>query len=166
MVNREILPSVRSNDKRAAGRAAAALVAMTVAACSGSDSAAARTSAPARRNLLLIVVDTLRRDHLGAYGYGKPTSPNLDALAKESVLFERCLAPSSWTGPSTASLLSGLYPARHGAHEYERIPDQVEMLAETLRDAGFRTGAVSGNPNASPQFGFDQGFEWFSAPTA
>jgi arylsulfatase A-like enzyme len=165
---------VRSIDKRAAGsplvRLVAGLLLGVGGACSGE--AAARQDEAARprervapRNLVIVLIDTLRRDHLGAYGYAKPTSPHLDALARESVLFERCLAPSSWTEPSTASLLSGLFPARHGAHEYARLPDDVTMLAETLRDAGFRTGAVSGNPNASPLFGFDQGFETFSAPT-
>lgn len=114
-----------------------------------------------RPNVLLVVIDTLRKDHLGLYGYGKPTSPRLDALARESVVFDRCVAASSWTEPSTASLLSGLYPARHGCHEYAAVPDDALMLAEVLKEAGYRTLGLSGNPNASPLFGFKQGFDRF-----
>jgi arylsulfatase A-like enzyme len=144
--------------------AAASAVLAVALACAQERPDDARPAATRRPNLIVVVIDTLRRDHLGCYGYAKATSPHLDELAKQSVLFERCLAASSWTEPSTASLLSGLYPARHGAHEYAKVPPQVEMLAETLRAAGFRTGAVSGNPNASPLFGFEQGFDSFDFP--
>jgi len=129
----------------------------------------APTAAPAapRRppNVVVVVIDTLRRDHLGCYGGTAGLSPRLDALAAESALFERCLAPSSWTEPSTASLLTGLYPTRHGCHEYAVLPQELELLSERFRAAGYRTIGVSGNPNASPQFAFDQGFDafWFDA---
>ncbi len=116
---------------------------------------------PARKNLIVVVIDTLRRDHLGLYGYGRPTSPALDAFAKEAVVFDRCMSTSSWTEPATVSLLSGLYPPRHGCHEYDVLSPDVEMLAETLHDAGYRTGGVSGNPNASPILGFGQGLDSF-----
>jgi arylsulfatase A-like enzyme len=172
---------VRALAKGTSAGPLAALVALAtlgssfLPACNASRAAAQQVEAPAtngappsprpaRPNLILVVVDTLRRDHLGCYGYGKPTSPKLDALAKQSILFQNVTAASSWTEPSTASLLSGLYPARHGAHEYAKVPDSVEMLAETLKAAGYRTGAVSGNPNASPLFGFDQGFDSFFFP--
>jgi arylsulfatase A-like enzyme len=151
--SREILGRAASVSK-----GAAALVAAALGACAGA------SEPPPRANVLIVLVDTLRRDRLGCYGYGRPTSPALDRLAQESILFERCLAPSSWTEPSTASLLCGLYPARHGAHEYVRIPGEVVMLAEVLREAGWRTAAVSGNPNASAALGFDQGFEEFVSP--
>src|SRR5262249_48160200 len=88
-------------------------------------------------------------------------SPRLAELAKSSLVFERALAASSWTEPSTASLLTGLYPPRHGAHEYARVPASATLLSEVLKAAGYRTGGVSGNPNASPRFGFDQGFDSF-----
>ena len=75
-----------------------------------------REPAPDRPpNLILYVVDTLRADHLGAYGYGRPVSPRLDAFAAEAVLFERALAQSSWTLPAMASLFTGLEPQSHGA---------------------------------------------------
>jgi len=155
---------------RRGSAAAGALVAALAAACGASEAPAARAAAaPAAAgapppNLLLVVIDTLRRDHLGLHGYPKPVSPNLDAFAREAAVFDRCVAASSWTEPSTASLLSGLYPARHGAHEYARVPPEAEMLAELLQAAGYRTGGVSGNPNASPLFGFDQGFDHFHFP--
>ncbi len=149
------------------GKGAAAGVAFACAAAQSSGpptilAAADRSVAP---NLILVVIDTLRRDHLGCYGYSRPTSPKLDAFAHDAALFDHCLAPSSWTEPSTASLLSGLYPPRHGCHEYAKLPDEVELLSEILTAHGYRTGGVSGNPNASPRFGFDQGFAsfWFDA---
>ncbi|MBM4014590.1 MAG: sulfatase [Planctomycetes bacterium] len=123
--------------------------------------AGAALPAVAPRNVLLIVIDTLRQDHLGCYGYGRPTSPHLDAFAAAGARFQHCLAASSWTEPSTASLLSGLHAARHGAHEYSVLPDELELISERLAAAGWRTLAVSGNPNASPQFRFDQGFDQF-----
>jgi arylsulfatase A-like enzyme len=177
--NLEILSSVTALSKRRTKRAAAAaallgaLALATLAIACFSDprpaggGAAPSSGSPgggARRNLIVVVVDTLRRDHLSLYGYGKPTSPGLVEFAKSAIRFERASAASSWTEPSTASLLSGLTPPRHGAHEYARIPASVTMLAEVLHDAGYRTGAVSGNPNASPLFGFDQGFDSFYFP--
>jgi arylsulfatase len=112
-------------------------------------------------SVILVVIDTLRADHLSVYGYSKPTSPALEALAQESVLYERCLAASSWTQPSTASLLTGLLPRRHGVHENARLADEVLCFAEVLQEAGYATAGFSGNPNASPIFGFDQGFDHF-----
>jgi len=127
---------------------------------------AAPAAAPRRPpNVVVVVIDTLRRDRLGCYGGTRGLSPHLDALAAEATVFERCLAPSSWTEPSTASLLTGLYPTRHGCHEYAVLPPELELLSERFGAAGYRTVGVSGNPNASPQFAFDQGFDafWFDA---
>ena len=67
---------------------------------------ASETSTTPRPSIVLVVIDTLRKDHLSLYGYAKPTSPGLEELAKESVVFENCLAPSSWTKPSIASLMT------------------------------------------------------------
>ena len=173
--NLEILSSVTALSKRGTIRAAAAaaalgLIALAIACLrdprrpDGSSASASAAPGEARPNLIVVVVDTLRRDHLSLYGYAKPTSPGLAQFAKSAAVFERATAASSWTEPSTASLLSGLTPPRHGAHEYARIPAAVTMLAEVLKEAGYRTGAISGNPNASPLFGFDQGFESFYFP--
>ena len=129
--------------------------------CGGRADKNAPGSAPAASNLILIVIDTLRRDHLSVYGYKRPTSPNLERLARGSVVFEECRAQSSWTQPSTLSLLSGLYPTRHGAHEYATVDPEIDFLSEELVEAGFATAAFSGNPNVSPQLSMDQGFETF-----
>ncbi|MHC4470834.1 MAG: sulfatase [Planctomycetota bacterium] len=115
-----------------------------------------------RPNVLVLLVDTLRADHLGAYGYERPTSPSFDRLARESALFTRCRVASTWTKPSTASILTGLLPTAHGAVEHREIlPDEAVTLAEVFRSAGYRTAAWSDNPFVSPDFGFGQGFESF-----
>jgi arylsulfatase A-like enzyme len=96
-----------------------------------------------RRNLLLISIDTLRADHLGCYGYPRNTTPTLDRLAAEGVLFENATAPSSWTVPSHASLLSGRYPRSHGVQEPEhRFPDDVETLASLLEHHGYASRGI------------------------
>ena len=112
-------------------------------------------------SVIVVVIDTLRRDHLGLYGYERETSPGLDRLAGESTVFERAIATSSWTKPSVVSLLSGLYPPRHGVHRKRRTPGEIELLPEILREHGFATAAFSGNVHVSPVFGIDQGFDHF-----
>jgi arylsulfatase A-like enzyme len=114
-------------------------------------------------SVVLVVIDTLRRDHLSLYGYAKQTSPGLDRLAKESAVFERCIATSSWTKPSTVSLLSGLYPPSHGAKRNRRASREIEFLGEILQERGYTTAAFSGNPHVSPAFGMDQGFDHFAS---
>ena len=99
-------------------------------------------------NVLVIVPDTLRADHLSAYGYIRPTSPNIDRLARQGVLFDQAFATSSWTAPSHASLLTGLYPSQHGVEWYRPdalIEARSPTLAGALRDRGYRTAAFSAN---------------------
>jgi arylsulfatase A-like enzyme len=117
--------------------------------------------APEPPSVILVVIDTLRRDHLGFHGYERDTSPGLDRLAHESAVFENCLAPSSWTRPSVASLLSGLYPPRHGIHRNKRAGADIEFIAETLQGHGYTTAAFSGNMHVSKTFGMHQGFDRF-----
>ena len=113
-----------------------------------------------RPNVLLICLDTLRADHLGAYGYHRDTSPNIDAFARDTVRFEYAIAPSSWTLPSHASLFSGLQPDEHGAvYKLGVIPPGVEMLAEVARRYGYETGALTENGYVSARHGFAQGYE-------
>lgn len=101
---------------------------------------------PERFNLLLISLDTLRADHLGCYGYERATSPNLDALARESLLFTHAQSPRAKTTPAIASLLSGLYPHEHGVRDLAQPLDaSVPLLQERLKSAGYRTGAIVGN---------------------
>lgn len=117
---------------------------------------------PERPNLLLIVMDTTRADHLSCYGYPRKTTPNLDLLAEEGVLFEQAYTPAPWTVPSHASLFTGLYPSQHGADwGHERLDDRLMTLAELLRDHGYQTVGFSNNPWISRSTNFHQGFGYF-----
>ncbi len=120
---------------------------------------------PRVRNVVLILVDTLRPDHLGAYGYGRPTSPAIDALAARGVVFENAFAQAPWTTPSIASLLGGLYPSAMDMGFWSdpggpgRVADAVETLAEVVRAGGVRTHAITARGGTNAEFGFGQGFE-------
>jgi arylsulfatase A-like enzyme len=116
-----------------------------------------------RPSVLLVVVDTLRADHLGCYGYARPTSPNLDALAARGVRFAEARSASSWTGASVATILTGLYPAVHGLERYtSALSPALVTMAEGFREAGYETAAFSANPAAVvPEVGFGQGFGRF-----
>ena len=106
--------------------------------------------APRRRNLVFIVSDALRADRLGCYGYrpaGASLSPNIDALAARGSLFERCIAPSSWTPQSVAAYMASRPPFVEGAAYNEGFaPKQATTLAEALRAAGYGTAALVKNP--------------------
>ena len=116
-------------------------------------------------NVLLVVIDTLRADHLHCYGYARPTSPTIDAFAERGMLFAHAYALSSWTKPSTASLVTGRSPTEHRTlSEEARLPDGEVTIAERLRAQGYRTALLSGNPWVTPEYGFDQGVDdYFSA---
>lgn len=136
-----------------------------------------RSTAPERPNVLLVTLDTTRADHLGLYGYARPTSPHLDALAREAVVFERAYSTSSWTLPAHASLFTGRFPSSHGArHDPEGalvLADAIDAppdirarglgaaettLAEVLSGQGYRTGAVVAGPWLLREFGLGRGF--------
>ncbi len=130
-------------------------------------------------NLIVILVDTLRADHLGSYGHQQPTSPYLDRLAKDSIVFDRVVAPASQTVPSMLSLWSGLYPSRHGnqyfaglrafrvpvAKTKPRVPEHVTLLSETLGERGYKTGAIVTNPWLRKEYGFARGFDVYQQST-
>lgn len=119
-------------------------------------------------NLLLISIDTLRADRLGCYGYARATSPALDRFADEhAVRFARVVAESPWTLPSHVTLLSGLHPLHHGVRLPEHVPAQeIEFLAQTLRERAYYTFGVTGGGWISADFGFDRGFDSFHASEA
>ncbi len=113
-------------------------------------------------DVVLIVVDTLRADRLGQYGYALDTSPALEAFAAESTRFDAAYSTSSWTQPSVASLFTGLLPLRHGVvKQSAKLPAELETLAEALAAAGWQTAGWSGNLFIGEQTGFDRGFEHF-----
>ena len=104
------------------------------------------SAAPGARNILVIVVDTLRADHLSTYGYPRPTSPHLTQLAAQGTLFTNAIAPSSWTLPVHASLLTGLYPDRHHVdNDGSLLGWDDRTLGEELKARGYRTAAFSAN---------------------
>jgi arylsulfatase A-like enzyme len=111
------------------------------------------------RSVILISIDTLRADHLGCYGHPLPTSPNLDAFAAQGTVFDDAFAPSPWTLPSHVSLLTGLYPTRHGVRTTNRrLADAIPSLATLLAQQGFETGAIVNGVIMRRQFGLAQGF--------
>jgi arylsulfatase A-like enzyme len=126
-------------------------------------------------NVLIVSLDTTRKDHLSCYGYERLTTPTIDRLAEESLLFTRAVAVSNWTLPTHASMLTGLYPPSHGAHHVSRAEPHVEhvnpagkmsdapaTLAEILAEQGYRTGAVLANWWwLGRPYGLDRGFEHY-----
>jgi arylsulfatase A-like enzyme len=111
---------------------------------------------------VLVSIDTLRAGLLGCYGYERPTSPALDALAARGVLFERALATAPWTLPSHASLLTALYPSHHGVRRAGAVlPADVAPWAERLRERGFATAAVVNSRWLAEDSGLQRGFDDF-----
>lgn len=116
----------------------------------------------ARPDVILIAVDTLRADHLGCYGYNRPTSPNIDAFAKEGTLFEACYSPATWTLPSIMSIFTGVLPSVHKIDRIEDViplSDSIPTMAEAFREAGYFCGAVLCNYYARGSYGFYRGFD-------
>jgi len=131
------------------------------------------------RGVVVVVVDSLRADHLGVYGYERPTSPRIDAFAADALRFADATSPAPWTLPALATLMTSLYPSVHGAHSasdlgdltwyfqprefsaFSKLHDTHLTLAEILRAAGFATwGAVQGS-YPTGVFGLSQGFETY-----
>lgn len=114
-----------------------------------------------RPNVILIVMDCVRFDYLSAYGHARPTTPHLDRLAAEGVLFENAFAAAPWTPPSHASLFTGTYPSRHGVDVEENLflSEQNRTLAEILAEHGYRTFAVLPDVHLSNVRGFHKGFQ-------
>lgn len=129
----------------------AVLCAFLLATCS--------TPEPERpEHVLLVVIDTLRADHLSIFGYPRPTSPTIDALARDGVLFKRALSQASFTSPSMVSLMTGRYIAKERA----TIPADLTTLAENFQRAGWATGGFVSNKVVSAENGFQRGFETFT----
>jgi arylsulfatase A-like enzyme len=111
-------------------------------------------AAPGAPNVLVLVIDTARADHFSAYGYARPTSPNLERLAKEGTLFENAIATSSWTLPTHKAMLTGRYSYELGK-QTAPLDDRYPTLGEFLQARGYRTGAFSANTQV---FARDKGF--------
>jgi arylsulfatase A-like enzyme len=137
-----------------------------------------REQAPSHPDVILITLDTTRVDHLGAYGYGRDITPEIDRFAEDAVLYRRAWSTSPWTLPAHASIFTGKHPTSHGAHSnatngdatladaltqpvlrqfrVNRLGEEQVTLAELLRDAGYETAAFVGGPWLSPAFGLLQ----------
>ncbi len=117
------------------------------------------------------MLDTVRADHLSGYGYERPTSPALDAFAKENLKAAFALTAAPWTPASVASMFTGLYPSSHrmmppndrdlARQGLVRVSNELDTLAEKLKTVGYTTAGVSPNPWISKQFGYTQGFDQF-----
>jgi arylsulfatase A-like enzyme len=140
-------------------------------------------------NIILITLDTVRADHVSCYGYERQTTPNLDAFSREAVLYKNAYAPSPWTLASHASMFTGMYPAKHGAHfntdsvqiakyfesqknqlfdmsdlntrSILKLSEENMTLAEILSERGYRTAGIIGGPFTSSIFGLAQGFDYY-----
>ncbi len=110
--------------------------------------------------VIFIMLDTTRADHLSAYGYHRPTTPNLEELSAEGVRFSRFYGNGAWTRPSVASMMTSRFRSQHGA---EVIPGELKQehvtVAEAFKEAGYATAAFVGNQTVRSHYGFDQGFE-------
>ncbi|MBV9080117.1 MAG: sulfatase, partial [Elusimicrobia bacterium] len=124
-------------------------------------------------SVIIVLVDALRADYLGCYGFLAPISPNIDAFAKRSVFFENCASAAPWTKPSVASLFTSVHPETHRlihATMKGDWPDHIEVLsstfttmAEVFHDHGYRTIALNCNPWVAPESGLMQGFDQYIA---
>lgn len=112
-------------------------------------------------NIVFYVLDSLRADHVSAYGYERNTTPVLDELAADGLLFENCIAPGTWTRPVASSILSGLYPSVHGTYvSNDAYQPPTTSLPVLLRQAGYDNfAAVSGNMHS--RAGFAKGFDTY-----
>ncbi len=141
------------------------VVSATLISCTKSEW---RTNRP---NIIFLMLDTVRADHLSGYGYERQTSPVLDAFAKENLKAAFAIAAAPWTPASVASMFTGLYPTSHrmmppndrdlARHGLTRVSDELELLPERVKAAGYITAGVSPNPWITKQFGFTQGFDEF-----
>ena len=139
-----------------------ALLLVGVAAGCGGGEDDARPS-----NVLLVTLDTLRADHLGAYGSKTVRTPRMDRLASEGTLFENAAAPMPLTRPSHFSILTSRYPREHGVlNNAMSLPDSALTLTELLRDEGLRTAAFVGVKLLSRDSGGGQGFDEYDAPSS
>lgn len=143
-------------------KAAALLILVLAGGCSDEE--------PEQVNVLLVVVDTLRADHAGCYGYERNTTPNLDGLAREGVLFENAVSQAAFTLPAMASLFTALNPVSHGVRKHPDEQGRVDALApglqtvtKVLKGNGYETAAVVSNSLFQERFktGFSAGFDFY-----
>jgi arylsulfatase A-like enzyme len=122
----------------------------------------APTGALKRPNVLLVSIDSLRRDHVHAYGYARETTPTIDRLAREGVLFEQAVSMSSWTLPAHMSLFTSMPPLQHGLTKVQRrLAREVQTLPRVFQANGYATAGFVACPLLSSSLGFAQGFDHY-----
>lgn len=121
---------------------------------------------PEIKNVVVIVLDALRADHLGCYGYHRNTSPNIDALAEKGLVFDRAIVQAGWTKPSVTSYFTSLNPSVHRVLHYEEtFPENLTTLAEVFRQNGYFTYGFVNNVHLDPSLGFGKGFNVYRKMT-
>lgn len=121
---------------------------------------AALNDAPAGApNVILLILDTVRSANLSVYGYERPTTPNLEAFAREGTVFDAAISTAPWTAPSHSAMLTGRYPMHNGNTYLSPMADSMPTVTEIFRDNGYATGAFMGNAGyAGREMGFDKAF--------
>ncbi len=154
--------ALRFTGKALFGTCVLALALSGIVAAAGWLGRPAPPEAPAGPNILLISIDSLRSDHVHAYGYHRETTPALDRLAREGALFRQAVAPTTWTLPSHLTMLTALPPHAHQVIRDGRSLDpQALTLAEVLSAAGYETAAFVSGPYLRAEYGFSQGFQHY-----
>jgi arylsulfatase len=140
-----------------------ALSALAVELAGVEHEAAAQVQACQDCNVILIAIDTLRADHLGTYGYGRGTSPNIDAFAKQARVFTHFYSNSSWTVPSFSAMFTSLYPSDVKMQlPQDRLDDRFTTLAEIFKQNGYATVGFNSPTPVARAGGFFQGFDEFT----
>ena len=153
----------------ARGWAVLLAVAASAWSCAGDPPAPAADEV--RPNVLLVTIETLRADHVSAYGYDRRTTPFIDSLAARGLLFERAHATSSWTLPSLTSILTSTYTSEHGvgsrgpaAGTTQALPERLAVLPELMRAAGYRTYGITASLQTNEAMGYGRGFDRYLNP--
>ncbi|HUS80407.1 MAG TPA: sulfatase, partial [Armatimonadota bacterium] len=115
-------------------------------------------------NILLLVIDSARADRMSCYGHDRPTTPNLDALAEQGVVFDNCWSESNWTLPVCFTALTGLHPREHQSETHRQLPAGLPTLQEAMGRAGYTTMLASANQFVGRNCGLDRGFDLYHMP--
>ena len=130
------------------------LMALLVAACGGPKDE--------RPSVIRVSIDTLRADHVGLYGYKRPTTPFLDRWAQQATVFDQAFTTAAWTLVAHMTMLTGLFPEQHGViGKKVGLSPEIPLLAERLRTAGYRTYGLHNGGWIDEKYGFDRGFSVF-----
>jgi arylsulfatase len=144
-------------------RAGCWLAVLLLCACAAKEKAYTPVELPTAKNVILISIDALRADRVGANGYSRPTTPNLDKLAGEGIRFAEAYSSSNWTAAGHAGLLTGLMSSGHGAARINNpIRPEVPLVSERFAQAGFATAAFVSHVFVSERYGFQRGFTTFN----